>query len=45
MAVTIIVKDGKPRGVTRTKVDEKLRDVWGSTSFRNDEDRHRCEFL
>ena len=45
MPITIIVKDGKPKGVTRTSVDERLRDSgWGS-SFKSDEDSDKCAFL
>lgn len=41
----IIVKDGKPKGETRTKIDERLRNEgWGST-FRSEEDRDKCEFV
>lgn len=45
MAVTIIVKDGKPRGETRSSLDEKFLGEWGSTSFRNEEDAEKCKFV
>lgn len=45
MAITIIVKDGKPRGKTRTKVDQELRDHWGATSFQSEEDADKCAFV
>lgn len=44
MAITIIVKDGKPRGETRSRIDRKLFDAgWGS-SFHNEEDADKCKF-
>ena len=44
MAITIIVKDGKPRGETRSNIDQKLVDVgWGS-SFHSEEDSDKCKF-
>jgi len=45
MAVTIIIKDGKPRGQSRTKMDRELQDKWGTTSFRNEEDADKAKFL
>lgn len=45
MSLTIIVKDGKPRGKTRTSVDKELRDAWGATSFRDEASRDKCEFV
>lgn len=45
MGITIIVKDGKPRGKTRTSVDRELQDVgWGST-FANEEAADKCGFV
>ncbi len=45
MPITIIVKDGKPRGRTRTRVDRELCDAgWGST-FVNDEAADKCAFV
>ena len=45
MPITIIVKDGKPKGETRSSIDRKLVDAgWGS-SFKNDEARDKCEFV
>ena len=45
MSVTIIVKDGKPRGVTRTNTDKRLLDAgWGS-SFKDESDADKCAFL
>jgi len=41
----IIVKDSNPKGRTRTSTDKELRDTWGTTSFRNDEDRDKCAFI
>jgi hypothetical protein len=45
MAVTIIIKDGKPRGQSRTKMDRELRDQWGTTSFRNEGDADKAAYL
>ena len=45
MPVTIIVKDGQPRGRTRTRIDREIRDAWGSTSFQSEEDRDKCDFV
>ena len=45
MPITIIIKDGKPKGKTRTRVDRVIRDQWGTTSFRNEEDRDKAAFL
>lgn len=44
MSITIIIKDGKPRGETRSLIDEKMRDKWGSSSFKNEADRDKCLF-
>jgi hypothetical protein len=42
---TIIVKDSKPRGSTRTKTDQVLIDSgWGS-SFKSEQDADKCAFL
>ena len=45
MPITIIVRDGKPRGKTRTSVDKELQDAWGATSFRDEGARDKCEFV
>ncbi len=46
MGITIIVKDGKPRGRSRTRIDkEVLGESWGTTSFRNEEDKDKAAFL
>ena len=45
MALTIIVKDGKPRGETRSSLDHKLIDAgWGS-SFKDEAARDKCKFV
>jgi hypothetical protein len=45
MALTIIVKDGKPRGETRSSIDRKLVDAgWGS-SFKDEAARDKCSFV
>jgi hypothetical protein len=45
MGITIIVKDGKPKGMTRTKTEKVLQDAWGTTTFRSPEDADKCAFL
>lgn len=46
MGITIIIKDGKPKGRTRTRIDkEVLQESWGTTSFRNEEDADKAAFL
>ena len=45
MGITIIVKDGKPSGRSRTRDDREIREKWGTTSFRNREDRDKAEYL
>ena len=41
----IIIKDSKPRGQTRTSTDKQLQEAgWGS-SFKNEGDADKCEFL
>ena len=45
MAITIIVKDGKPKGRTRTSTDKVLGHAWGTTGFRNAEDKDKAAFL
>ena len=41
----IIIKDGEPRGKTRSKVDKELQDIgWGST-FKNEEAADKCKFV
>jgi len=43
--ITIIVKDTKPRGETRTSLDRKLFDAgWGST-FAREGDADKCAFV
>jgi len=45
MGITIIVKDGKPRGKTRSVIDRELYDAgWGST-FKNEGDKDKCQFI
>ena len=45
MSITIIVKDGKPRGETRSALDKKLCDAgWGST-FKDEAAKDKCEFV
>ena len=43
--VTIIIKDSKPKGRTRTSTDRQLNDAWGTSSFKNEEDRDKCAYL
>lgn len=45
MGITIIIKDGKPKGKTRSRVDRVINDAWGTTSFRNEEDADKARFL
>ena len=45
MPVTIIIKDGKPNGKSRTKMDRVLQDQWGTTSFRNEGDADKAAYL
>ena len=45
MGLTIIVKDSKPRGETRSSIDRKLIDAgWGST-FKDEAARDKCQFV
>lgn len=45
MSITIIIKDGKPRGKTRTALDREFIDRgWGS-SFKSEEDADKCAFV
>jgi len=45
MPVTIIVKDGTPRGETRSTLDKKLIDAgWGS-SFKDEAAADKCRFV
>lgn len=45
MAITIMVKDGRPRGETRSALDKKLIDAgWGS-SFKDEMAKDKCEFV
>lgn len=41
----IIIKDGKPRGKTRTSVDKQLQDAGWGTTFKNEEDADKCAFV
>ncbi len=46
MGITVIIKDGKPNGRSRTRIDkEQLQEKWGTTSFRNEEDGDKAAFL
>ena len=45
MGLTIIVKDGKPRGETRSALESKFIDAgWGS-SFKDEAAKDKCEFV
>ena len=45
MPITIIIKDIKPKGRTRTSTDHMLKDLgWGS-SFKTEEDADKCAFV
>ena len=45
MGITIIVKDGKPKGETRSAIDRKLVDAgWGS-SFKDEVAEDKCRFV
>lgn len=43
--VDIIIKDSVPKGRTRSGEDEILGCHWGTTSFRNEEDKDKAQFL
>ncbi len=45
MGITVIIKDGTPKGKTRTRIDKVIQDQWGTTSFRNEEDADKAAFL
>ncbi len=45
MGITIIVRGSKPRGRTRTSTDRELRDAWGTSSFKSEEDSDKCSFI
>jgi len=45
MAITIIVKDSKPRGKTRTSIDRELQDNGWGTTFAREGDADKCEFV
>lgn len=45
MSITIIIKDGKPRGRTRTSLDRELVDKWWGSSFRSEEDKDKCSYV
>ena len=45
MSITIIVKDGKPRGQTRSALEKRFIDAgWGS-SFKDEAAKDKCEFV
>lgn len=45
MGITIIVRDGKPRGRTRSSLDREAIDRgWGS-SFKDEAAKDKCEFI
>lgn len=41
----IIIRRGKPRGRTRSREDEVMRNEWGTSSFRSEESQDKCEYL
>jgi len=41
----MIVKDSKPKGRTRSSTDRELDHSWGTTSFRNEEDKDKAAFV
>lgn len=43
--VTVIIKDSKPKGRTRTSTDEELKHAWGTSSFKNESDKDKCAFI
>jgi len=45
MAITIIVKDSKPKGKTRTTIDRELQDAGWGTTFAREGDADKCEFV
>ncbi len=46
MGITIIIKDGKPKGNSRTRIDKEVIEAsWGTSSFRNEEDKDKAAFL
>jgi hypothetical protein len=45
MPITVIIKDTKPKGRTRTGIDRVIKDAWGTSSFRNEEDADKAAFL
>ena len=45
MGITIIIKDGIPKGRTRTSTENELNHHWGTSSFKNEEDKDKCAFL
>jgi hypothetical protein len=45
MSITIIIKDGKPRGKTRSSIDRELQDAGWGTTFAREGDADKCEFV
>ena len=45
MGITIIIKDGKPRGQSRSRTDRELQDNWGTTSFKDEGDADKAKYL
>lgn len=45
LMVTIIIKDEKPKGRTRTSTEERLNHEWGTSSFKTEEDKDKCAFI
>lgn len=43
--VDIIIKDSVPKGRTRSGEDKILGRHWGTSSFRNEEDKDKARFL
>ncbi len=43
--VTIIIKDSKPRGRTRTNTEKELNHEWGTSSFKDEGDKDKCAFI
>lgn len=42
----IIIKKGStPKGRTRSHTDQVLNEAWGTTSFRNEEDKDKAKFI
>jgi len=43
--VTIIIKDGNPKGTTRTGTENELNHTWGTSSFKDEGDKDKCAFI